>query len=422
MIRFLVKGLLRDRSRSLFPFLIVAIGVSLTVFLDAYIRGAADGMFRTTATFLTGHVRVTTRARSQEGSYATNELALLAVDKLLSELRRDFPDIVWTPRIRFSGLADIPDSAGLTRAQAPVTGIAIDLSASSPERNLLKLDAAVVRGRLPVSPSEVLVSEEFARRLNISPGEKLTLITSTMHGSLSATNFVLAGTIRFGVTTLDRSLLLADIRGIRHALDMEDAADEILGFQPRGQYDEPAAMQIAARFNAHHHKEDEFTPVLETLRTASGMAGLIDIMNKASALISAVFVLAMAIVLWNAGLIGSLRRYGEVGLRLALGESKVRVYATLLAESLFIGLAGSTVGTLLGLGASYYLQETGINIAGMMQNATIVMDDVIRARIAAPTFFIGFLPGFFATFLGAAISGLGVFKRKTAALMKELSA
>ncbi len=421
MIRFLVKGLLRDRSRSLFPFLTVTIGVSLTVFLDAYIRGAADGMFRTTATFLSGHVRVTTRARSRESSYATNELALLGVDKLLSELRGDFPDVVWTPRIRFSGLVDIPDSAGLTRAQASVTGMAIDLSASSPERNLLKLDAALVRGRLPVSPSELLVPEEFARRLDISPGEKLTLITSTMHGSLSATNFTLASTVQFGVTAFDRSLLLADIRGIRHALDMEDAADEILGFQPRGQYDEPAAMQIAARFNARHHKEDEFAPVMEPLRTASGMAGLIDTMNIASTLISAVFILAMAIVLWNAGLVGSLRRYGEIGLRLALGESKSRVYVTLLAESFFLGLTGSTTGTLLGLAVSYYLQETGINIASMMRNATIVMDDVIRARIAAPTFFIGFLPGLFATFLGAAVSGLGVFKRKTAALMKELS-
>ena len=39
MIRFLLKGLLRDKSRSRLPVIVVAIGVMLTVFLHAYING-----------------------------------------------------------------------------------------------------------------------------------------------------------------------------------------------------------------------------------------------------------------------------------------------------------------------------------------------------------------------------------------------
>jgi putative ABC transport system permease protein len=35
---------------------------------------------------------------------------------------------------------------------------------------------------------------------------------------------------------------------------------------------------------------------------------------------------------------------------------------------------------------------------------------------------IGFVPGLLATGLGTAISGMGVYKRQTAALMKELEA
>jgi putative ABC transport system permease protein len=106
--------------------------------------------------------------------------------------------------------------------------------------------------------------------------------------------------------------------------------------------------------------------------------------------------------------------------RLAIGESKGAVYRSLLAEALLIGIVGSAIGTAIGLGFSYYLQEVGFNIAGMMRNATVVIDDVIRARIAPASFIVGFLPGLLATFFGAAISGLGVYKRQTAMLAKEL--
>ena len=107
-------------------------------------------------------------------------------------------------------------------------------------------------------------------------------------------------------------------------------------------------------------------------------------------------------------------------MRLAIGESKHAVYRSLLAEAFLIGLVGSALGTVIGLGFSLYLQEVGFNIAGMMKNSTMVIDDVIRARIAPSSFIVGFLPGLIATFLGAAISGLGVYKRQTAILAKEL--
>ncbi len=421
MLGFLAKGLLRDRSRSLFPLLTVAIGVSLTVVMDAYMRGAMDSILRTTAGFVSGHVRVTTRASAQEGIGASNELALLDAGALISELERDWPAITWTPRIRFGGLIDVPDSTGNTRVQAPGAGLAVDLSPGSPERSILKLERSLASGKLPTAPGEVLLSDDFARRLGVGPGDRLTLVSSTMNGSMAVANFTLAGTVRFGVSAMDRGALVADIRDIQRALDMADAADEVLGFLPGGGYDDRAAAQLAADFNAARAGGDEFAAEMGTLRTASGLGSMIDLIGAASALIVAIFVMAMAVVLWNAGLMGSLRRYGEIGIRLALGESKPAVYGTLLAEAFLIGLVGSAAGTAVGLGLSYWLQEVGVDIGGMMRNASIVMDDVLRARIAPASYLVGFLPGLLATFIGAAISGLGVFRRQTASLAKEFS-
>jgi putative ABC transport system permease protein len=421
VLGFLAKGLMRDRSRSLFPLLTVAIGVSLVVLMDSYMRGATDSMFQATASFVCGHLRVTTRAAAREGLAASNELALLGTGALLDELRHDYPEVTWTPRVRFGGLIDVPDSTGSTRVQAPAAGLGVDLSPGSPEYRILKLDRSLASGRLPAAPGEVLLSDDFARRLGVAPGDRLTLVSSTMNGSMAVYNFTLAGTIRFGVSAMDRGAMVANITDVRAALDMADAADEVLGFMPGSGYDDRAATREAAAFNSAHSGGDEFSPEMATLRTASGLGQMFDLLGVASGLIIAIFVTAMAVVLWNAGLMGSLRRYGEIGIRLAVGESKGAVYGTLLAEAFLIGLVGSAFGTLVGLGFSYYLQEVGINISGMMPNATVVIDDVLRARIAPTSYIIGFLPGLLATFIGAAISGLGVYKRQTAVLAKEFS-
>ncbi len=51
----------------------------------------------------------------------------------------------------------------------------------------------------------------------------------------------------------------------------------------------------------------------------------------------------------------------------------------------------------------------------------MMMPTVFRAHIGAQAFYIGFIPGLFSMVLGNALSGLGIYKRKTAELFKELS-
>jgi putative ABC transport system permease protein len=422
MIRFLFKGLMRDRSRSLFPIVIVVIGVMLTVFLYNWINGAELNFIDSSARFNTGHVRVMSRAYAQEADQVPNDLALVGVQSLLDELRKQHPDMIWVPRIRFGGLLDIPDVAGETRVQGPVMGLAVDLlSAGSPEPGIFKFEEALVRGRIPQRPGEALISEDFARRLNVQPGETATLISVTMPGSMATANFIVAGTIRFGVEAMDRGAMIADIADIRAALDMEDAAGEILGFFGDFIYRDPRARDISARFNsARSGDTDKFAPVMETLASQTGMGDLLAMMNMYSSLVLVVFIAVMSIVLWNAGLMGSLRRYGEIGVRLAMGETKTHIYVTLIMEALMVGTLGTLIGTAVGLGESYYLQAHGLDIGFMMKNASLFISSVMRAKVSPASFAIGFIPGLAAPFLGSVISGLGIYRRQTARLMKEL--
>lgn len=422
MIRFLFKGLLRDRSRSLFPVLTVVIGVMLSVFIYNWINGAEYNFIDASARFNTGHVKIMSRAYALEADQVPNDLALVGVGVLLDELQKQYPDMIWTPRIRFGGLLDIPDAQGETRDQGPVMGLAVDLlSAASPEPGIFKLEEVLVRGRVPAQTSDVLISEDFARRLNVEPGDTATLISVTMQGSMAVANFTVAGTIRFGVEAMDRGAMIADLAAIRAALDMEDSAGEILGFFTDFLYRDPEARALVAQFNSGYSDDpDEFAPVMDTLSSQAGMTDLLAMLEMFSGLVLVIFIGVMSIVLWNAGLMGSLRRYGEIGVRLAMGETKTHIYGSLILEALMIGSLGTIIGTAFGLAVSYYLQAKGLDIGFMMKNASLLISNVMRAKVSPVSYGIGFIPGMAATFLGASISGLGIFRRQTSQLMKEL--
>src|SRR5690625_7303774 len=90
--------------------------------------------------------------------------------------------------------------------------------------------------------------------------------------------------------------------------------------------------------------------------------------DRVMVLIVILLMIALAIVLWNTGVLGGIRRYNEFGVRLAMGEEKKHIYRTLLGESLLIGVIGSVVGTAMGVALTLYLQQYGVDYSAMRGN------------------------------------------------------
>ncbi len=62
MLKFVLKGILRDRSRSLFPIIVVSLIVALVIFNRGFLVGTMNGMFKDTAVISSGHVKIMTHA------------------------------------------------------------------------------------------------------------------------------------------------------------------------------------------------------------------------------------------------------------------------------------------------------------------------------------------------------------------------
>ena len=422
MIKFLFKGIIRDRHRSLIPIIVTAIGVMLTVVFHSWLTGVLGDSIEYNAKLSSGHVKIVTPAYYKNIDQAPNDLALANVRELVDTLNKLYPTFDWVERIHFAGIIDVPDINGETKVQGPVMGIGIDiLSDSSVEVERMNITKACNTGRLPQIRGEALLSYTLAEKLGIKPGDRFSLICATMYRELSVYNFTLCGTVEFGTTALDRGTVIADITDVRIALNMNNEVGEILGFISPGYFDEEIAASTIADFNNRFYdRNDIFSAMMISLRDQNNMGTFVDYSNKLMGILLIIFIVAMSVILWNAGLLGGLRRYGEFGMRLAIGEEKGHVFNSMIIESLMIGITGSLTGVLLGLLISSYLQEHGIDLGIMMKNATIMIPSVFRARITSQTIYIGFIPGVISTLVGTMLSGIGIYKRQTATLIKEL--
>ena len=424
MIKFLTKGLLRDRSRSLFPVLVITLTVTLVIFTIGFMKGMMNNLLLDTAVILTGHEKIITRAYNEESQLMPNDLALLDVVQLIHDLNQDYPDFFWSPRITFAGLLDVPDENGETKSQGPVIAFGIDFfSDKSRQVEIWKLESSLVSGKLPENRNDALISSKLANQLNLSAGESVTFIGSTMDNAFTTYNFNVSGTFNLRKGQTDKQMMLVDLSGARLALDMDNAASAIFGFTHSLYYDDESAVTLRTDYNTKSDSLDIFSPFMLALRDGNQMGTMVDISEAMLAIMGGVFLVVVMVVLWNMGLMNGLRRYGEVGLRLAMGESKGQVYRSMISEAVIIGLTGTVIGTGTGLALTYYVQENGIDYTKgieALSNSSMVMPNIFYAQVTPDLFYIGFVPGVLATVLGTMLAGLAIYKREMAQLFKEL--
>jgi len=421
MLKFLVKGVFRDRHRYLFPLIMVGTGVWMMVFMLAFMNGYTQSFISQNAGFQTGHLKVVTRAYAEMPELRPYDLGLLDIQPQLELWKREFPQLEWSQRIPFGALMDVPDANGETREQGNVMGFGVELFGDGPDRRLMNLDKALVSGHIPSRAMELLISDKALHRLKLRLGDPVTLIGTDIHGGMVFRNFRISGTIDFGMESLDRGAVIADISDIRMMLDMEGGAGEILALFKDGKYDQSTVNAIRDSFNRRFSDpDDEYSPLMQAMSDQNNLGYLMAMLDNILAMVSFIFTFILGVVLWNSGLMNGIRRYSEFGVRLAVGESKPHIYRSLLLEALIIGVAGSIIGIGLGLASSLWAGTQGLDMRVFSRNSSLMAEDMIYPSMTLGTALAGFIPGVLSNLLGAALAGIAVFRRQTARLFNEL--
>jgi len=322
-------------------------------------------------------------------------------------------------------LLDVPNQDGETLFQGPVMAFGIDfLSDNSKQFEIWNLEDKIVKGRIFNQKDEVLISEKLSQRLNILPGNTVTFIGSTMHGGFTTYNYSVSGIFDLNMGPVDKDMMLVDLEGARLALDMDNSASEILGYERNLFFDNQETVLMRNDYNVmQSDTSDIYRPFMLALRDSNQMGTFVDFSDVIMMIILVVILVVVTLVLWNMGIMSGLRRYGEIGMRLAIGETKGHVFKSMVIESFIIGFIGSLFGTIIGITITAYFEKEGFDYSKAMDalhSSNFAMPNILYPQVTPELFYIGFIPGILATVFGTMLAGCAIYKREMAQLFKEL--
>ncbi|MBP2688503.1 MAG: transporter rane protein, partial [Deltaproteobacteria bacterium] len=233
------------------------------------------------------------------------------------------------------GYARVPGHPGLT-----LHILGVDPFAEAPFRNYTRGTAAGTDiPRLLTRPGAVLLLEETAKRMGVSPGDALPLQVG-----LDPAHVTLSGFLRPGDEVSRQALettAVADIATAQELLGMVGRLSRIELLAPRGAGEEIALSRVR-----------EILPPEAEILPAGVRGNALEQMTKAFSLnLSALSLLALVVgtfLVYNTMTFSVLQRRQLVGTLRALGVTRGEVFALILSEAAVLGAAGTVLGLPLG--------------------------------------------------------------------------
>ena len=202
----------------------------------------------------------------------------------------------------------------------------------------------LINGDWPSQTRQVLVGNEIAKALDLSLGEKISLVTAKSTGEDATTDFEVSGIVTTGGKEEELIFMsLEDIKSIigDKGLDVVEASVEA---------EQAELSQIVENLK---QKDAALTPQMVKRVTASQDV----VLTKLQSLVWIVTVIVLGIMMICVSttmMAVVTERRKEIGLKKALGASNESVVSDFLGEGMMLGFAGGLLGS--GMGYFFALQ------------------------------------------------------------------
>lgn len=345
-IRFLREG----KAQTLLILIGIAVGVAVIVFLSALIAGLqANIVERTLGT--QAHIKV---ERAEEVNVIVpppeGSAHLVLEDKRAQRLRsinnwqqvRDSLDSF--PRVvAVSPLVTGPAFARRGDALASVALMGVD---ARRYQRIVPIQDDIVAGQFRIEADDAVIGKQLAHDLGLRVGHKLRLDGG--QGRESIVN--VTGIFELGVRELDARYVFLNMKRAQSLLDLPGAATTI-DLKVDDIFD---AEQIATRIARLTGLKTE-----SWIATNSQLVNALSSQRIASRMINVFVALSVALGIASVLSVSVVQRTREIGILRAMGMRRPQVLRVFLLQGALLGLIGSLIGGLVGLGLVTAFNEFG---------------------------------------------------------------
>jgi ABC-type lipoprotein release transport system permease subunit len=341
------RNLGRNRRRTFFSILALAMGLALLILMASFIKGEMDNAMDTTIQLQSGHLQI--RAQNYDERKTSLKWADLIENptQVAEQISKLEPVVAASPRLFASGIvASRKQSAGVQ-----IIGIEPDSVTNDPYRK------GLVSGEFltPDDREGILIGRPLAEKMGVGVGDQINLIANTSNGDVSEQLFTIRGIYSTETRVFDSAIVFLPLQKAQAITRTENHASTIFVLLK----DKDQTDAVVNALQTSSYKILTWTKMNEIIIQTENLS------NSYMFLFYLIVLAVTATVVINTLIMAVFERTREIGILAAIGMKSRRIMAIFLAESSILAVGGILLGLILGSLAVAYLERNGIYVGNM---------------------------------------------------------
>ncbi|MEM1318676.1 MAG: FtsX-like permease family protein [Bacteroidota bacterium] len=372
------RNIWRNKLRSSVLITAIALGIWAAIFMSAFATGMIQGYIDSAITNVVSHLQIhhPDFKKNKETKYYFTEQ-----QQKLAQIRT---------------LPDVAEASSRTLVNAMLAsskgsrGVLVRGVEPEAERRLTHLDQNIVEGTYfnGKRKNQVLLSRFLAEKLKVKIRSKVVLTFQNLDQEITSAAFRIVGFYDTGNNIFDQAHIFVKTQDLNPLLLSEAAAQ---GQATNIAHQIALTIKDTEKLDSIQQQLSRHYPGLR-IENYGEVAPDLQLYESQIAFVSLIYLviimLALVFGIINTTLMAVLERTRELGMLMAIGMNKKRVFLMIVTETIMLALVAIPVGLLLGWLTINYLGEYGINLSAYSEGLkNFGMSEIIYPTLNPKVFF-----------------------------------
>ena len=301
---------------------------------------------------------------------------------------------------------------GSAKASAGVKILGVD---TLRERQITSFDQLITQGTYfkSVRKNPLIIGEKLAEKLKVKLRSKLVLTFQNHEGDIVSEAFRVAGIFNAKSPVLNETVVMVNYQDINKSLGDKNLVSEIaIYLNDADKIQENYASFVSKLPGYRVEKWSDLAPELSLIVQQS---------RTNIYILVTIFMTALIFGIINTMLMAVLERIRELGMLMAIGMNKLRLFFMITTETVYLGLVACPVGLFLGYLTIKYLNQHGFDLSDYAQGLQkFGYETLIYPNISGNHYFILSLGIFITTIVASIYPSLKAIKLKPAEALRKI--
>ncbi len=238
------------------------------------------------------------------------------------------------------------------------TGVKIMGIYPEKEKTVTKLYTKISEGKYfeGVKRNPIVIGDKLAQKLKVKLRSKVVITLQDIDGNITGGAFRVCGIFDTSNGMFEEGNVFVKYTDLQRLAALPDGvAHEIIVH-----LEDQDELEDATTMLANNYQDLE---VNNWKQLVPELSMLTDFGNMYTYFLVIIILLSLGFGIINTMLMVVLERVKEIGMLMAIGMSKIRLFLMLMLETVLLTLTGGAIGTLLGFLTASALKEKGINLS-----------------------------------------------------------